>query len=458
MEELPAPTPKEITAMSSTNQIQPARHSCVVGLQWGDEGKGKIVDVLSAGADVVVRYQGGANAGHTVQVEDKEYIFHLVPSGILDEGTICVIGNGVVIDPRALIGELDEIRAGGLEHEENILVSDRAHVVLPYHSALDEAKESAGGDGKIGTTLRGIGPCYTDKSSRVGIRMAEFVDPVRFKERLVRLAALKNRELESLHGREPIDPEAVFEEYSAYAERLRPRVCDVTGYLHQRDAGGARILFEGAQGALLDIDMGTYPYVTSSNTSFLGLGPGTGFSARKVGRVFGITKAYATRVGEGPFPSEMDDEAGESLRQVGGEFGATTGRPRRCGWLDIVALRRAIQFGDVDAMVVTKLDVLDHLDEIKVAVSYTVDGVETDQFPAFTDCAIIPQYRSFPGWLESTTGCRSFAELPEKAREYLQFVADAAGCPIAIVSVGKERSQIVNLDPWLEPGVAMEGA
>ena len=406
--------------MSSTNQVQPARHSCVVGLQWGDEGKGKIVDVLSAGADVVVRYQGGANAGHTVQVEDKEYIFHLVPSGILDEDTICVIGNGVVIDPRALIGELDEIRAGGLEHEENILVSDRAHVVLPYHSALDEAKESAGGDGKVGT--------------------------------------LKNRELERLHGREPIDPEAVFEEYSAYAERLRPRVCDVTGYLHQRDAGGARILFEGAQGALLDIDMGTYPYVTSSNTSFLGLGPGTGFSARKVGRVFGITKAYATRVGEGPFPSEMDDEAGESLRQVGGEFGATTGRPRRCGWLDIVALRRAIQFGDVDAMVVTKLDVLDHLDEIKVAVSYTVDGVETDLFPAFTDCAIIPQYWSFPGWLESTTGCRSFAELPEKAREYLQFVADAAGCPIAIVSVGKERSQIGNLDPWLEPGAAMEGA
>ena len=458
MEERSAPTPKERTAMSSTNQVQPARHSCVVGLQWGDEGKGKIVDVLSAGADVVVRYQGGANAGHTVQVEDKEYIFHLVPSGILDEDTICVIGNGVVIDPRALIGELDEIRAGGLDHEENILVSDRAHVVLPYHSALDEAKESAGGDGKIGTTLRGIGPCYTDKSSRVGIRMAEFVDPVRFKERLVRLAALKNRELESLHGREPIDPEAVFEEYSAYAERLRPRVCDVTGYLHQRDAGGARILFEGAQGALLDIDMGTYPYVTSSNTSFLGLGPGTGFSARKVGRVFGITKAYATRVGEGPFPSEMDDEAGESLRQVGGEFGATTGRPRRCGWLDIVALRRAIQFGDVDAMVVTKLDVLDHLDEIKVAVSYTVDGVETDQFPAFTDCDIIPQYRSFPGWLESTTECRSFAALPEKAREYLQFVADAAGCPIAIVSVGKERSQIVNLDPWLEPGAATEGA
>ena len=457
MEDRSAPRSEERAEMSSTNEGKAARHSCVVGLQWGDEGKGKIVDVLSSEADVVVRYQGGANAGHTVQVEDKEYIFHLVPSGILDEDTICVIGNGVVIDPLALIGELDEIRSSGLDHEENILISDRAHVVLPYHSALDEAKESAGGDGKIGTTLRGIGPCYTDKSARVGIRMAEFVDPLRFKERLTRLAALKNRELESLHGREPIDPEAVFEEYSAYAERLRPRVCDVTGYLHQQDAAGAGILFEGAQGALLDIDMGTYPYVTSSNTSFLGLGPGTGFSARKVGRVFGITKAYATRVGEGPFPSEMDGEAGESLRQVGGEFGATTGRPRRCGWLDIVALRRAIQFGDVDAMVVTKLDVLDHLDEVKVAVSYSVDGVETDQFPAFTDCEIIPRYRSFPGWLDSTTGCRSFDELPERAREYLQFVADAASCPIAIVSVGKERSQIVNLDPWLEPGTATEG-
>ena len=443
--------------MIISNQVKSTQHSCVVGLQWGDEGKGKIVDVLSAEADIVVRYQGGANAGHTVQVGDREYIFHLVPSGILKEGTICIIGNGVVIDPRALIEEFDGLLENGLDHEANIMISDRAHVVLPYHGALDEAKESASEDGKIGTTLRGIGPCYTDKASRVGIRMSEFVDPDRFRERLTRIADLKNRELESLHGREPIDAEAVFQEYSAYADRLRPRVCDVTAYLHEQDASGANILFEGAQGALLDIDMGTYPYVTSSNTSFLGLGAGTGFSARKVDKVLGITKAYATRVGEGPFPSEMDDEAGESLREVGAEFGATTGRPRRCGWLDIVALRRAIQFGDVDAMVVTKLDVLDHLDEIKAAVSYTVDGVETDQFPASVDCEITPHYRSFPGWLENTTECRSFEELPEKARQYLQFVADAAGCPIAIVSVGKERTQIVTLDPWLEPGADGEG-
>ncbi len=443
--------PAERVEMSSLNQGRPARHSCVVGLQWGDEGKGKIVDVLTADADVVVRYQGGANAGHTVQVEDQEYIFHLIPSGILKKDTACVIGNGVVIDPRALIAELDGLLEMGLDHEENILISDRAHVVLPYHSALDEAKESAGGDGKIGTTLRGIGPCYTDKASRVGIRMSEFVDPNGLRERLVHLGELKNRELEKLHGRDPIDPDVVFEEYSAYAERLRSRVCDATAFLHEQDARGAGILFEGAQGAMLDIDMGTYPYVTSSNTSFLGLGPGTGFSARKVGKVLGITKAYATRVGEGPFPSEMQEEAAASLREVGGEFGATTGRPRRCGWLDIVALRRAIQFGDVDAMVVTKLDVLDHLEEIKVAVSYKVDGAETDQYPASTECEVIPQYRSFPGWLESTTECRAFEDLPEKAREYLRFVADAAGCPIAIVSVGKERSQIVSLDPWLEP-------
>ena len=446
--------PAERVEMSNSNQVRPARHSCVVGLQWGDEGKGKIVDVLTADADVVVRYQGGANAGHTVQVEDQEYIFHLIPSGILKKDTACVIGNGVVIDPRALIAELDGLLEIGLDHEENILISDRAHVVLPYHSALDEAKESAGGAGKIGTTLRGIGPCYTDKASRVGIRMSEFVDPNGLRERLVHFGELKNRELEKLHGRDPIDPDAVFEEYSAYAERLRPRVCDVTAFLHEQDARGAGILFEGAQGAMLDIDMGTYPYVTSSNTSFLGLGPGTGFSARKVGKVLGITKAYATRVGEGPFPSEMQEEAAASLREVGGEFGATTGRPRRCGWLDIVALRRAIQFGDVDAMVVTKLDVLDHLEEIKVAVSYNVDGVETDQYPASTECEVIPRYRSFPGWLESTTECRAFEDLPEKAREYLRFVADAAGCPIAIVSVGKERSQIVSLDPWLEPASA----
>ena len=443
--------------MIISNQVKSTQHSCVVGLQWGDEGKGKIVDVLSAEADIVVRYQGGANAGHTVQVGDREYIFHLVPSGILKEGTVCIIGNGVVIDPRALIEEFDGLLENGLDHEANIMISDRAHVVLPYHGALDEAKESASEDGKIGTTLRGIGPCYTDKASRVGIRMSEFVDPDRFKERLTRIADLKNRELESLHGREPIDAATVFEEYSAYADRLRPRVCDVTAYLHEQDSSGANILFEGAQGALLDIDMGTYPYVTSSNTSFLGLGAGTGFSARKVDRVLGITKAYATRVGEGPFPSEMADEAGESLREAGAEFGATTGRPRRCGWLDIVALRRAIQFGDVDAMVVTKLDVLDHLDEIKAAVSYTVDGVETDQFPASVDCEITPHYRSFPGWLESTAECRSFEQLPEKARQYLQFIADAAGCPIAIVSVGKERTQIVTLDPWLEPGTNGEG-
>ncbi len=443
--------------MIISNQVESKQHSCVVGLQWGDEGKGKIVDVLSAEADIVVRYQGGANAGHTVLVGDNEYIFHLVPSGILKEGTVCIIGNGVVIDPRALIEEFDGLLENGLDHEANILISDRAHVVLPYHGALDEAKESASEDGKIGTTLRGIGPCYTDKASRVGLRMSEFVDPARFRERLDRIADLKNRELENLHGREPIDAAAVFDEYSAYADRLRPRVCDVTAYLHEQDSRGANILFEGAQGALLDIDMGTYPYVTSSNTSFLGLGAGTGFSARKVDRVLGITKAYTTRVGEGPFPSEMDEEAGESLRQAGAEFGATTGRPRRCGWLDIVALRRAIQFGDVDAMVVTKLDVLDHLDEIKAAVSYTVDGVETDQFPASVDCEITPHYRSFPGWLESTTECRSFEDLPEKARQYLQFVADAAGCPIAIVSVGKERTQIVTLDPWLEPGGGGEG-
>lgn len=443
--------------MIISNQVESKQHSCVVGLQWGDEGKGKIVDVLSAEADIVVRYQGGANAGHTVLVGDNEYIFHLVPSGILKEGTVCIIGNGVVIDPRALIEEFDGLLENGLDHEANILISDRAHVVLPYHGALDEAKESASEDGKIGTTLRGIGPCYTDKASRVGLRMSEFVDPARFRERLDRIADLKNRELENLHGREPIDAAAVFDEYSAYADRLRPRVCDVTAYLHEQDSRGANILFEGAQGALLDIDMGTYPYVTSSNTSFLGLGAGTGFSARKVDRVLGITKAYTTRVGEGPFPSEMDEEAGESLRQAGAEFGATTGRPRRCGWLDIVALRRAIQFGDVDAMVVTKLDVLDHLDEIKAAVSYTVDGVETDQFPASVDCEITPHYRSFPGWLENTTECRSFEDLPEKARQYLQFVADAAGCPIAIVSVGKERTQIVTLDPWLEPGGGGEG-
>ncbi|HLU48513.1 MAG TPA: adenylosuccinate synthase, partial [Planctomycetota bacterium] len=406
----------------------------MVGIQWGDEGKGKIVDFLTARADVVVRYQGGANAGHTVKIGDREYVLHLIPSGVLQEGKSCIIGNGVVVDPRSLIAELDQLRASGLDRDESLWISDRAHVVMPYHRALDQARESASGDGRIGTTLRGIGPCYTDKAARLGIRMADLVSPDRFRELLRRNLEVKNRELKLLYGAEPLEYESILDEYSTYADRLRPRVRDIADLLFAADREGRVILFEGAQGALLDVDLGTYPYVTSSNTSFLGIGAGTGFSPRRVGTVYGVAKAYSTRVGEGPFPTELEGEEAESLRQIGGEFGATTGRPRRCGWIDLVALRRTVRVGDVDALVITKLDVLDHLDEIRVCVAYRVNGRELERFPTYLDASIEPVYRTFPGWRTSLKGCREYDALPDAAREYLEFIAEASGCPIAMVS------------------------
>ena len=399
-----------------------------------------------------MRYQGGANAGHTVLVGEDEYVLHLIPSGILQEGKICVIGNGVVLNPKALIDEIDQLSASGLDRMDCVKISERAHIVLPYHQALDAARESATSGGKIGTTLRGIGPCYGDKAARVGIRMADFIDPERFKALLERNVEQKNRELASFGEAESLDAQAIFDEYSAYATKLAPCVCDITELLHAEDAKGSEILFEGAQGAFLDIDLGTYPFVTSSSTTFLGLGPGSGFSPRKVDHVYGITKAYATRVGEGPFPTELDGAKGDELRDLGGEFGATTGRPRRCGWLDIPALRWSIQICDVDALVITKLDVLDGLDEIQVATSYgdtTSSGAAS--YPALADAPIEPVYQTFKGWKAPTTSCRTFDELPVEAQEYLQFIADASGCPIATVSVGKERSQVVRLDPWLAP-------
>jgi adenylosuccinate synthase len=427
------------------------RHVCVVGVQWGDEGKGKIVDVLTAEHDVVVRYQGGANAGHTVKIGEREFVFHLIPSGILQEKKICVIGNGVVLDPQAVIAELDELRRRGIDHEENLRISDRAHVVLPYHRVLDAVREKSSGAGKIGTTLRGIGPCYTDKASRCGIRMADLVDPDRFAELLRVNLETKNRELVQLYGEKPLALEPIYEEYRRYAERLQPRVCDISSFLWEAEKKGARMLFEGAQGSLLDVDLGTYPFVTSSNTSFLGLGAGTGFSPRRVASVLGITKAYTTRVGEGPLPTELLDEVGEYLRRTGHEYGATTGRPRRCGWLDLAAVRYAIRFGDVDALVITKLDVLDGLPEIRVAVGYRQNGRALAEFPPHLLPTPEPVYRDLPGWEEPTGGCRRFADLPERCRRYLQFIADGTACPIAMVSVGQDRSAVIRLDPPLRP-------
>ncbi len=435
--------------------MQPSsKHLCVVGIQWGDEGKGKIVDVLSADFDLVVRYQGGANAGHTVKIDEREFVFHLIPSGILQEGKICAIGNGVVLDPRALLEELDQLKRAGIDHEANLRISDRAHVVLPYHRVLDAAREQAAQDvsgRKIGTTLRGIGPCYTDKAARLGIRMTDLIDPDRFRDVLRRALAQKNDEIVKLYGREPLGFEPICEEYLRYADRLRPRVCDIGQLLVEEAGRGKRILFEGAQGSLLDVDLGTYPFVTSSNTSFHGLGAGTGFSPRQVGTVLGITKAYSTRVGEGPFPTELKDATGALLRKVGNEYGATTGRPRRCGWLDMIAIRYAIRFGDIDALAITKLDVLDEFEEIQVGTHYSVGGGDVASFPTRVDTPIEPRYRSLRGWRRSITACKRFADLPPEAKEYLQFIADEASRPISMVSVGKERSATILLEPWLKP-------
>ena len=431
---------------------QAAKHLCVVGIQWGDEGKGKIVYVLSLDSDIIVRYQGGANAGHTVKIdEEREYVFHLIPSGILQEGKICVIGNGVVLDPGALIDELDGLKAAGLAREDSIWISDRAHVVLPYHRLLDAAREDASSGKKIGTTLRGIGPCYTDKAARQGIRMLDLIDPVRLRSALSRSIEQKNVELAKLYGSEPLKVEEIFDEYVEYGKRLKPRVRDISRALWEKHDAGARIMFEGAQGFLLDVDLGTYPYVTSSNTSFLGLGAGTGFSPRKVGTVLGLVKAYSTRVGEGPFPTELHDQTGEELRKVGGEFGATTGRPRRCGWLDMVAVRYAVQVGDIDALAITKLDVLDDFDEIKVATHYKNGTGLMEHFPTELNEGLKPEYEVLPGWKARTCDCRTPGDLPRGALDYLQYVADRSRCPIAMVSVGQERSAIVRFDPWLQP-------
>jgi len=427
------------------------RHFCVVGVQWGDEGKGKIVDALSSDFDAVVRYQGGANAGHTVLIGEEEFIFHLVPSGIL-EGKTCVIGNGVVMDVATFIEELDELKARGLDYEDRIWISERAHLVMPYHRVLDRLQDVGSNGARIGTTLRGIGPCYTDKVARRGIRAGDLVDFARFEALLHENVEHFNRVFRDLHGEKELEVAPILAEYREHADRLRDRICNITDLLWEIDGRGEGILFEGAQGALLDIDLGSYPYVTSSNTSFLGLGPGTGFSPRAVGTVAGITKAYTTRVGEGPFPTELDDDLGEELRRAGSEFGATTGRPRRCGWLDLFALRYAIRFGDIDTLVITKLDVLDGFEKLRIGVGY--EGIGDIQggggsFPADLERELKPIYIDMPGWTEPTANCRKYEDLPIEAQKYLEFIVNATQCPISILSVGKERSQMIRLDPWL---------
>src|SRR6059058_1791232 len=418
-------------------------NTILIGAQWGDEGKGKIIDVLTAKADIVVRSQGGNNAGHTVIHRGSKYVLHLIPSGILRRGKTCVIGNGVVIEPVALVAEIDGLRELGLTIGRNLLISDCAHLVLPYHRLLDEQRELRQGRAKIGTTKRGIGPAYGDKAARTGLRISDLMQPIVFSKKLQAKISENNRILQAL-GAKPISFHLVNKSYLAAGERLRPFVGNTVVFLHRALERGKEILFEGAQGTFLDIDHGTYPYVTSSNTTAGGACTGTGVPPHRVDRVVGVMKAYTTRVGEGPLPSESAEVA-DLLHAMGREFGATTGRPRRCGWFDAVATRQATMVNGIDELVVTNLDGLDSLETIKVCIGYRVGTTRYDYVPnnieALSKCQ--PVYVEFPGWRTATDKARGWKELPAKARDYLKAIAELTGARLAIASVGPAREQTI---------------
>ena len=432
----------------------------VIGAQWGDEGKGKITDLLSRSADVVVRYQGGVNAGHTIVVDDQVLKLHLIPSGILYPDTVCLIGSGTVVDPKVMLGELDMLIENGIDIA-GLKLSSTAHVTMPYHRLLDQAMEKQRGDRRIGTTGRGIGPTYADKSQRSGIRVIDLLDEARLRDRLEGPLNEKNQLLQTIYGVEPLDSEAVISEYLAYGKRLAPHVVDCTREIHQAARARKNILFEGAQGTLLDLDHGTYPYVTSSNPVSGGACIGAGVGPTLIDRVIGVAKAYTTRVGEGPFPTELDGSLNDHLCDRGGEFCTTTGRRRRCGWFDGVIGRYAVGVNGLDCLAVTKLDVLDELDELQVCVAYALDGERIEHFPscaeAFARCQ--PIFETLPGWQCSTAECRTLEDLPEKAMAYLRFLADLMEVPIAIVSLGAGRDQtIVVEDPIHGPKRALLSA
>jgi adenylosuccinate synthase len=416
----------------------------VIGAQWGDEGKGKITDLLSRSADVVVRYQGGNNAGHTVVVGDRIFKLHLIPSGILYPKTECIIASGTVIDPKVLLEEVDRLKDLGIS-TDNLFIAETAHITMPYHRVLDRASEDQRAEHKIGTTGRGIGPTYADKSERVGIRVIDLMDEKRLAKKLRWAIDQKNIVLQKLYNLEPLDADAIIEEYRGYADRLRPHVVDASLKIDAAIRERRNILFEGAQGTLLDLDHGTYPYVTSSNPVAGGACIGAGVGPTCIDRVIGVAKAYTTRVGEGPFPTELHDETGELIGQRGAEFGTTTGRKRRCGWFDGVIGRYAVRINGLDCLAVTKLDVLDGLDEIKVCTAYELDGQIVRDFPsdARAFARAIPIYETLPGWKQSTSECKTVEELPPQAKEYLKFLADLTGTPIAIISLGASRGQTI---------------
>ena len=418
----------------------------IVGAQWGDEGKGKIIDLLSENADYVARYQGGANAGHTVVTNNKQYVLHLLPSGILHPHTICMLGNGVVIDPVALLKEIDFLNAQDININGRLLISSRAHLILPYHKRTDHHREEfAQQKKKIGTTGRGIGPAYVDKANRVGIRMGDLLNPKDLKEKIALNIAEKNAISLALYGKTPINTDEMFAEYLDLGKKLSPYISDVSLKLNKGISEGKRILCEGAQGTLLDLDHGTYPYVTSSSPTSGGATVGLGIAPTRINEVIGVIKAYATRVGMGPFPTELSEGNGIDLRALGSEYGATTGRPRRCGWFDVVVANYAVQINGIHTWAVTKLDVLDTLSEIKVCVAYKYREQEVTDFPSemeiIQNCE--PIYQSFPGWQQSTSHIRKFSQLPKLAQNYLRAIEDYTKTPIRVISVGAERDRTI---------------
>ncbi len=429
----------------------------VIGTQWGDEGKGKVVDLLTEKAQAVVRFQGGHNAGHTLVIDGKKTVLHLIPSGILREGVECMIGNGVVLSPEALLKELDMLEQSGVPATERLRISEACTLILPYHIALDQARELARGKKAIGTTGRGIGPAYEDKISRRGLKVGDLMHRERFAARLGEVLDYHNFTLKNFFKTDIVDFQKVLEEGLEMAERIRPMVADVTGKLHQYRTEGKNIMFEGAQGTLLDIDHGTYPYVTSSNPTAGGACTGTGVGPRDIDYILGITKAYTTRVGAGPFPTELYDGAGHNdpvgkhMADQGHEFGSTTGRPRRCGWLDAVSLRRSVQINSLSGICLTKMDVLDGLETLQIATGYNCDGEMLEAPPigadAYEQCQ--PEYIEVPGWKESTVGVRSYEELPENAKAYIKKIEEVVGIPVDIVSTGPDRADTIVLrDPF----------
>ncbi len=419
---------------------------CITGLQWGDEGKGKIVDILAEHSDIVVRYSGGANAGHTVVVGDAKFALHLLPSGSVRPDIICVITNGVVLDPDGIIKEIEGLKERNISLGGRLFISENAHLVLDYHKKEDQLLEESLGKNKLGTTIRGIGPCYADKVGRsLAVRMADLADLELLKTKLQMIIERKNKIFGAVYNAEPISADEIFEKCKTYADKLLPFAIDTTEYLHKAIAGGKSVLFEGAQGSLLDLDHGTFPYVTSSNASSLGMPAGSGVPAKMVDKFVGVVKAYSTRVGAGPFPSEQDNEIGQRIREKGNEYGTTTGRPRRCGWFDAVAVSYSATIGAIDSLALLHLDTMAGFNEIKICKAYKIDGEETTFFPSNThklsraECV----YESVPGWAKEITKVKDFNDLPKNAQNYVMVLEEMTGKPITIIGVGPKRSETI---------------